>query len=100
MFASRSFGDKLDYSGFDYDNWIIRNKRDHNRNADIIQMAVTATTRASLEKQHGLRYSILLHLPNFDVQWTLTNPNSLGPGAIQICEIYGLVKAMNLIIYL
>ena len=26
------------------------------------------------------------------VQWTLANPNSLGPGPIQISEIFGLVK--------
>ena len=28
-----------------------------------------------------------------DIQWTLANPNSLGPEAIQISEIFGLVKA-------
>ena len=27
------------------------------------------------------------------VQWTLANPNSLGPEPIQISEIFGLVKA-------
>ena len=27
------------------------------------------------------------------LQWTLTNPNSLGPEPIQISEIFGLVKA-------
>ena len=28
-----------------------------------------------------------------NVQWTLANPNSLGPEPIQISEIFGLVKA-------
>ena len=27
------------------------------------------------------------------IQWTLANPNSLGPEPIQISEIFGLVKA-------
>ena len=29
----------------------------------------------------------------YHVQWTLANPNSLGPEPIQISEIFGLVKA-------
>ena len=36
---------------------------------------------------------------NLQIQWTLTNPNSLGPEAIQISERFGFVKAMNIIIY-
>ena len=34
-------------------------------------------------------------LPRFylEVQWTLANPNNLGPEPIQISEIFGLVKA-------
>ena len=40
----------------------------------------------------GLWQLILLHTVR-DVQWTLANPNSLGPEPIQISEIFGLVKA-------
>ena len=35
-----------------------------------------------------LGFSVCSH-----VQWTLANPNSLGPEPIQISEIFGLVKA-------
>ena len=31
--------------------------------------------------------------PRNGIQWTLANPNSLGPEPIQISEIFGLVKA-------
>ena len=31
--------------------------------------------------------------PHIVIQWTLANPNSLGPEPIQISEIFGLVKA-------
>ena len=47
-----------------------------------------------------------LHIARFDscvakilqnpVQWTLANPNSLGPEPIQISEIFGLVKLLLL----
>ena len=33
------------------------------------------------------------HGVSIPVQWTLANPNSLGPEPIQISEIFGLVKA-------
>ena len=29
---------------------------------------------------------------NSEVQWNLTNPNSLGPELVQISEIFGLMK--------
>lgn len=66
-FPSHSFGDKLDYSGFNSLNWEVRNNEAHKRNANLAKEAVTATARTSLERQHGLRYSVLLSLPNFDV---------------------------------
>ena len=66
-FSSSSFREKLDYSGFDVDNWEARKLEDHKKNAETIQGAATATSRASLEKQYGLRYSVLLCLPVFDV---------------------------------
>ena len=34
-----------------------------------------------------------IYLNEIALQWTLANPNSLGPEPIQISEIFGLVKA-------
>ena len=65
-FASSS-GEKLDYSGFNYESWEVRKLEDHRKNVDAVLSAVTATSRASLEKQYGLRFSVLLNLPVFDV---------------------------------
>lgn len=57
----------MDYSGFNVDSWKARKLEDHMKNVATVQRATTATSRASLEKQHGLRFSALLCLPMFDV---------------------------------
>ena len=64
-FPSRN--DKLDYSGFDCENWTPRDSEQHKTNAHLVKEAITATSRTSLERQYGLRYSVLLTLPEFDV---------------------------------
>ena len=66
-FPAQSFSDKLDYSGFDCTNWELRSNESHTNKANLVKEAVTATARTSIERKYGLRYSILLSLPNFDV---------------------------------
>ena len=66
-FPSSSFGEKLDYSGFNVDSWDIRRNENHKENANSVYNARTATARVSLERKYGLRYSVLLNLPTFDV---------------------------------
>ena len=59
--------DKLDYSGFDSVNWEERTNEEYQKKACLVKSAVTATSRARLERQYGLRYSALSLLPKFDV---------------------------------
>ena len=44
-------------------------------------------------ENNGTFSSIMTHNSEIALQWTLANPNSLGPEPIQISEIFGLVKA-------
>ena len=60
-------GDRLDYSGFDCENWIIRTDEEHRKNVCLVKSAVTASSRSSLEREYGLRYSALLSIPKFDI---------------------------------
>ena len=58
-------GNKI-YSGFDRNNWTLRNNSDHRRSINLIKQAKNKTQRNKLESEHGCRYSVLLELPYFD----------------------------------
>ena len=66
-FKSGSFGDKLDYSGYDRDTWLLRNRKVHMSEISAILQAKTQSEKLLLEKQYGIRYSELLRLPYFDI---------------------------------
>ena len=55
---------KLDYSGYDRDSWKLRNDNEYK-----IQYlkASTKAMRTSLVSQYGVRYSLLIQLPYFDI---------------------------------
>ena len=56
----------MDFSGFDRENWQIRNGVDHRQKAVSL---LSLNTRSKLEKaesETGCRYSVLLQLPYFD----------------------------------
>ena len=43
-----------------------------------------------------LRLNVIVEIfKDWTIQWTLTNPNRLGPEPIQISEKFGLVKATS-----
>lgn len=65
-FPVDSFGEKADYSGFDRDNWPLRDPNTHRQHAFSHKAARTASDQAELEREHGVRYSVLLQLPYFD----------------------------------
>ena len=66
-FPTVSFGQKPDFSGYDCENWEARQLSDHLENAMLVKNAETANLRALKEQSTGVRYSVLLNLPHFDI---------------------------------
>lgn len=60
------FGTPCDYSGFDRQNWVLRNAHDHRQQASEGCAQVTKAARREVESKYGVRYSVLLSLPYFD----------------------------------
>ena len=62
------FGEKIDYSGFDRENWQPRTSTEHRSNAKKIEKSTTVSGRNKLSHQYGINYwSPLLDLEYFDV---------------------------------
>ena len=66
-FTCLSFGEKLDYSGFDRDAWIPRSMEQHLLAIHELESARTPTEVQQVIKKNGVRYSKLLRLPYFDI---------------------------------
>ena len=66
-FPTTRFGDKPDYSGCKRNTWPLRNGVMHRMNALKHKTAKTKTEQTSIERVHGLRYSVLLELPYLDI---------------------------------
>ena len=66
-FTCLSFGEKLDYSGFDRDAWIPRSMEQHLLAIHELESARTPTEVQQVIKKNGVRYSELLRLPYFDI---------------------------------
>ena len=66
-FATISFGEKPDFSGFDCDDWEPRDLQLHYQKCTEAKNATTATKRDEIEKSYGARYTELSRLPYFDV---------------------------------
>ena len=58
---------KTNYSGFDRNNWQVRKKSHHVRQAYRAKDAATHSEREQIERQFGIRYSELLRLPYLDI---------------------------------
>lgn len=65
-FPTDSFGEKADYSGFDTENWIDRKDKDQKKYALEYLLASTLSQQKSIEREHGVKYSILNELPYYD----------------------------------
>ena len=55
-------GDKLDYSGYDRENWVKRHMKTHKQAAKKYKNAKTKAEQELLLRQEGVRYSVLLIL--------------------------------------
>ena len=66
-FTCVSFGEKLDYSGFDRDTWSERSMEQHLQAIKEVESASTPTQVEQITKKNGVRYSELVRLPYFDI---------------------------------
>ena len=66
-FVTTSFGTKPDYSGFDTSLWQPRDLTTHRAKAYAAKEAITAPAQLHIEQSYGVRYSVLLNLPYFDI---------------------------------
>ncbi len=74
IFSTKSFSEKADYSDFDKSHWTgtQRSFQEHRR-VDV--QCKTRSAQKSIERDFGVRYSILLELPYFDpVQFCVVDP--------------------------
>lgn len=55
-----------DFSGFDRENWLIRNEEEHRNTATKLQSCNTKAQRHQIESNSGYRYTALLKLPYFN----------------------------------
>ena len=65
-FKSGSFGQKLDYSGYERRSWPLRNLTQHKEAATQYSTAKTPVEQQRLLSKDGVRYSLLLELPYFN----------------------------------
>ena len=62
-----SLVNKLDYSGFDKSKWKARNISEHHMQSKLYLDANTKAQQSEVIKKYGVRYSVLLQLPYFDI---------------------------------
>ena len=65
-FPTYRFGDKPDYSNFNRPEWTPRKNENHRSDAAKHRMANTKAKQIEIERETGVRYSVLLNLPYFD----------------------------------
>ena len=65
-FPTEQFGQKADYSGVDRNSWTPRLKVSHNEHAREHQNAKTSQQQKVIEREYGVRYSVLIELPYYD----------------------------------
>lgn len=74
-FFPGSFGQKTDYSGFDVNEWPLRDNQSHRRNALKVKNAQNKTRKEKLAKKYGVYFSKLLDLEYFDaVRFSVVDP--------------------------
>ena len=70
-----SFGQPINYSGFNRSDWTMRTSILHRQHCDIINKKKTKSAIKKKESKYGVRYSALLELPYFDpVRFTVVDP--------------------------
>ena len=66
-FPTKAFGKKSDYSNFNPKEWKKRDGKDHNYIATEYKNCVTKVERKVIERQFGIRYSVLSELLYIDL---------------------------------
>ena len=70
-----SFGEKVDYSGFDRDMWPPRHNSSHRIHSEMVRKASTRSKHEALATKYGVYYSSLLQLEYFDaLRFTSIDP--------------------------
>ena len=65
-FPTEEFGKKPDFSNFDTTQWTTRTNSQHRESAEKHRLATTKTEMKRIERDTGVRYSVLLKLPYFN----------------------------------
>ena len=74
-FPTANFGEKPNYGGFDFDNWIPRTNEDHRQASMEHKLANTQDARKRIEHTVGAKYSVLSSLPYYDsICYTIVDP--------------------------
>ena len=74
-FPTNAFGDKPDFSGFNREEWPLRTHSNSYAAGMEHRHAKTAKARNTIEKAHGIRYTVLSRLPYYDiVRFTVIDP--------------------------
>ena len=74
-FETAAFGEKADYGGFDTENWPKRTCDIHKKKGHEHLIASTASVQHRIEREYGVRYSILSELPYYDtVRFLVVDP--------------------------
>ena len=77
-FQTHAFGEKADYSGFDVENWSSRQNEKQKKCAQEYLLASTQSQQKRIEREHGVKYSILNELPYYDsVRFLVIDPMHL-----------------------
>ena len=90
-FPTYVFGEKPDYSNFNRSEWEPRTSEHHRVIAKKHSLCETQVAKKSLEREFGVRYSVLLELPYFDpVRMCVIDPmhNLLLGTAKHITEVW------------
>ena len=63
--CKHAFGEKPDYSYFNWDEWELRTNEQHRLAAARHNNSNTTSQQKEIERETGVRYSVLLKLPYF-----------------------------------
>lgn len=77
VFETQAFGEKAFYGGFDRESWPSRTLEDHVEATQKHKAAKTATESHKIEREHGVKYSVLssLRLPYYNaIRQTVVDP--------------------------
>ena len=75
VFSTRSFGESPDYSGYNTQEWPVRELQMHKQKSYQHLNANTKAEQKEIERSYGIRYSALVELPYFNpIRYTVIDP--------------------------